>query len=284
VQHDVVRAQMAYRATLWQVREMSLTPDDLLERSQWDFFWVPSDAVVVDRPELLYVSCSRDPHLNMVTRVRASAERLPALVDEVITAHRDTRSCWLVLSHRGPAPLEAQLSSAGYAPEHVHDAYTISPESYEKRSASAVVVERVDSMQRLQDSETVGREAFGKRGSSETDTARLQLALETCSGPNARVIRFVAYDAASGQPISAGGLNVYPNLHFGFLWGGGTVPDARGRGAYSAVVARRMDFARQRGLSLVGLYARIDTSAPIVAKQGFQRHGRMVYWERVARE
>ena len=74
------------------------------------------------------------------------------------------------------------------------------------------------------------------------------------------------------------GINIYPDLRFGFLWGGGTVPEARGRGAYSAVVARRMDHAKQIGLDLAGVYARIDTSSPIVARQGLERFGSMTYW------
>jgi len=30
----------------------------------------------------------------------------------------------------------------------------------------------------------------------------------------------------------------------------------------------------------MGLYARVETSGPIVAAQGFERHGHMVYFDR----
>lgn len=37
-----------------------MTPDDALERTQWDPFWIPDDCVCVDRPELGYLHSPRD--------------------------------------------------------------------------------------------------------------------------------------------------------------------------------------------------------------------------------
>ncbi len=102
--------------------------------------------------------------------------------------------------------------------------------------------------------------------------------LTQCAARDARVQRFVAY--LDGEPVSSGGVNLYPGLGFGFLWAGGTVPSARCRGAYSAVVAARVACAAARGVRFVGLYARVGTSSPIVAAQGFDSVGNMVYWDR----
>jgi GNAT superfamily N-acetyltransferase len=262
---------------------MSLTPSDVLERSQWDLFWAPRDAVVVDRPELLYISCPRDvPYLNMVARVRAGPDRLPSLVAEVVQAHAGRRSRWPVLHSRDRASLEAELDRAAYAPGQEHHVYVVAPRSYRRRPAPGIVVQRIGSIEQLRDSHRVRRAAFGEHESPEEDASELARELESCSGPGARVIRFVAYDAETRRPLSAGGINLLPALGFGFLWGGGTMPDARGRGAYSAVLAARINHALRAGLSLVGLFARVDTSAPVVARQGFSRHARMVYWDRPA--
>lgn len=56
------------------------------------------------------------------------------------------------------------------------------------------------------------------------------------------------------------------------LWLGGaaTVPEHRGRGIYSALVARRVADARARGYRAAIIHAMKDTSAPICAKQGFR--------------
>jgi GNAT superfamily N-acetyltransferase len=75
-------------------------------------------------------------------------------------------------------------------------------------------------------------------------------------------------------------MNVHAGL--GFLWGGGTLPEARGRGAYRAVLAARMRRARELGLGWVGLQARADTSWPVVRRLGFQSDGSMVSWELAA--
>ncbi|MGB5545708.1 MAG: hypothetical protein WBM74_03980 [Polyangiales bacterium] len=44
--------------------------DQLMERTQWDLFFVPPDTRIVDRPELLYCATPRDiKHLNAVARL-----------------------------------------------------------------------------------------------------------------------------------------------------------------------------------------------------------------------
>lgn len=65
-----------------------------------------------------------------------------------------------------------------------------------------------------------------------------------------------------------------------FLWRGNTVPEARGQGVCSAVVAKRMQLLKEPGVSLAGLCAKADTSAPIGATQGFRSVGWMTYYER----
>jgi hypothetical protein len=67
------------------------------------------------------------------------------------------------------------------------------------------------------------------------------------------------------------------------LWGGGTVPDGRGRGAYRAVLAARAAHAAALGVGLLGVYAREGTSAPILERLGFRRGAAMTLWDRPAR-
>ncbi len=73
----------------------------------------------------------------------------------------------------------------------------------------------------------------------------------------------------------------HDELGLGFLWAGCTIPEARGHGFYSAVLAERVAWARARRLQWVGLYAVTTTSSPIVARRGFGRFGAMTYWERM---
>jgi len=133
-------------------------------------------------------------------------------------------------------------------------------------------------MQSLRDcTGVIGRAFPGGRAFTQME---LEHDLRNCTGPNARVQRFVAYDDKSGRPLSSGGMTLYPALGFGLLWAGGTIPEARGRGAYAAILGARIKRARELGFDYVGLYAMVNTSAPIVLRHGFRAYGSMTYWER----
>jgi hypothetical protein len=255
--------------------------EETIERTQWDFFWVPPDARVVDRPELLYVCCPRDvPMLNCVTRTRAVAAELPVLVEEVGLAHSSVCSRWLVRHALWARSLEPVLAAAGWAPAVATHACAVDVSEYRRRPAPNLEVRLVQSMSELRDSVWVIDQAFpgGLRYTEEQFAADLA----RCTGAAPRVYRFVAYAPRFHMPVATGGMTVFPELRFGYLWAGSTVPEARGRGAYSALVGARIDRARELGLSHVGLYAITHTSAPIVARQGFKRIGTMTYWERPA--
>lgn len=257
------------------LRAVSLGPNERLERSQWDFFWVPQDAEVRDEPEIAAVRCPRPlPHLNMVTRTRAQPDRLPALVPDIVSWLHRQQARWLVPDTFDTRPLEAALGDAGWSPVGHYEARAIRPASYARRAEGPYAIHRVQTLERLRHWVDVTNRAFG-REVTFTD-AELAEDLAACADPSGRVHRFVLY--REGEPVCSGGFNWYPDLRFVFLWAGGTVPEARGAGAYTALVARRIHRAGELGAEWVGVYAKDDTSAPIVARQGFERVGRMSYW------
>jgi hypothetical protein len=249
-----------------------VNPDELnrrMERTQWDFFWVDDQARVVDRADVAYTVSTRNrPFLNCVYRTRSA--RLGELVSEVRRAHEGRSSRWLVYdTSDSPRDLEASLRAAGYEPEHEHMTCVIDP-SDAPSHAPQCEVRQVRTMSELDDALVVLARAFDL-GPEEQDRDRL---LAACTGPGARVTRFVAY--VGGAPASSGGINVYPELRAAYLWGGGTVPELRGRGAYAAVLSARLVHARLRGIDVAGIYARTTSAAPIVLRLGFRQVGRMV--------
>lgn len=258
-----------------------MTVDEALQRAMWDMFWLPADAEAVSRPEVLYVRCPRDvPGLNSVLRVRADTRQLPALIDEVVEAHRNVCSRWCLTPRDGGPVLTQALAAAGYTLTTHHHGYSLEVDTPRPAVPASIEVRRVETMAQLDDALEVKHRAFEMRAS--TTLAERRGFLDDCTGPTARVVRFVAYDRERGAAISAGGLTIHRGLDLGFLWAGATVPEARGRGAYTAVVSARVAFARRAGLRWVGLFARRNTSAPIVASQGFTRHGPMDFWVRPA--
>jgi GNAT superfamily N-acetyltransferase len=82
------------------------------------------------------------------------------------------------------------------------------------------------------------------------------------AGPTVRVLADV-----DGEPASCAGVSVIDGV--ARLWGGATVPELRGRGAYRAVLRERLRIARERGATLALVKGRVDTSGPILSRAGF---------------
>jgi GNAT superfamily N-acetyltransferase len=75
---------------------------------------------------------------------------------------------------------------------------------------------------------------------------------------------------ADGAPVCAGRLELERGTEFAGIWGAGTVPEWRGRGIYTALVAHRAAVARRAGFR----YLRVDASPdsePILRRNGFSR-------------
>ena len=74
------------------------------------------------------------------------------------------------------------------------------------------------------------------------------------------------YDPAEGDPDGG----IPPGTEFAGLWGGGTLPEWRGRGIYRALVRYRAELAAQRGYRYLTVDASPD-SRPILERLGFIR-------------
>jgi GNAT superfamily N-acetyltransferase len=81
-----------------------------------------------------------------------------------------------------------------------------------------------------------------------------------------RVVVFQDGEAAAG-----GGCGIVGQV--ARLWGGGTRPAFRGRGAYRALLAARIALARDRGATLALVKGRVETSGPILRRAGFTAYG-----------
>lgn len=57
------------------------------------------------------------------------------------------------------------------------------------------------------------------------------------------------------------------------LWGGAVVPEARRRGVYRALLQERFRYAAEHGARLALVKARVDSSAPILRRAGFEKVG-----------
>jgi len=80
---------------------------------------------------------------------------------------------------------------------------------------------------------------------------------------------YLAYVPERAEPVAWSALMHVPNSSIVVLSGAATLPNFRGRGIYTAMVARRLADARAAGAEAAIIQAVRDTSAPICVKNGF---------------
>lgn len=75
---------------------------------------------------------------------------------------------------------------------------------------------------------------------------------------------------AGGVPVCAARADFHVGTDFASLWGGGTLPEWRGRGIYRAMVSHRARLAAERGYRYLRTDA-LPASRPILERLGFVR-------------
>ena len=113
----------------------------------------------------------------------------------------------------------------------------------------------------------IGADVFGDSMPPEAEIAaevgRAQTDSESGSGS------VVAY--LDGVPVGCGGLSLVDGV--ARLWGGAVRDEARGRGAYRAVLGARLRRGVERGATMALVKGRIQTSGPILRRAGFDVYG-----------
>ncbi|MFI1015573.1 GNAT family N-acetyltransferase [Streptomyces sp. NPDC020965] len=168
---------------------------------------------------------------------------------------------WKLYGHDRPGDLGARLRAAGFTPEP--------PET--------LMVAEIGELS------TVPALPDGVRLADVTDPAGVELMVEANErafgtslpwmrdrllGSLGRETVVLTVALAGELPVSAARMELYPDTCFAGLWGGGTVPDWRGRGIYRALVAHRARTAADRGYRFLQVDAS-DESRPILRRLGF---------------
>ncbi|MGH2491048.1 MAG: GNAT family N-acetyltransferase [Candidatus Limnocylindria bacterium] len=89
---------------------------------------------------------------------------------------------------------------------------------------------------------------------------------------------YFAYVDGGDQPVGWSYLVYLPDSPIVLLGGAATLPEHRGRGIYSALVAKRLADARAEGRRAAVIQAVRSTSAPIAAKLGFREVGALEFY------
>jgi len=259
-------------------------PTVLRAATEWS--WVPPDAecVVTD------VTLTRWPAwaqgrvvLTGLASARAPEDVLRDAVDQARAWGSDTLGVWVSAS--STPDLTDLLLARGARLEDTVDVLArglepdVEPGSRETPPHEGrLVVRRVTDVDGLRDADRVDTAVWDQH---PLDDDRLADAARTLRADDSREIRVVAYQ--DGEPVASAGVTLAAAPRPGLgtvarLWGAGTVPDRRGRGAYRAVLEERLRLSAGAGASLALVKGRVSTSARVLRKAGFERYGEEHYY------
>jgi hypothetical protein len=172
---------------------------------------------------------------------------------------------WKYYGHDTPIDLPERLAAAGFEAEDEEDVLVL---PLDEASLAAfgdggeheirIVREERDLVDYAEVSREIGRH--------NVEEERRALALKLKENPDEMSIHIAYVD---GEPVACGRVYFRPGGPYAELAGGRTKTTHRRRGLFTALVASRLQEARDRGRTHAFVDA-LPTSAPILRKQGFQ--------------
>jgi hypothetical protein len=247
-----------------------LDADDVLAAAR-RWIWVPAgtpDVTTDDYRLTHYPSCSS---------VQWSRTRrdVAAVAAEVVAAARDagaTRVRWWVTDRTEPADTADRLRTLGF--EHVETvevlARPLTGDAFDHGEVSdGVEVVEVRDEETLRTASRLGADVFDWPPPTEAELAEELAQIRAAAGDAWQARRYLAL--VDGSPAATAGATVDGDALR--LWGGSTLPALRRRGAYRALVARRLADAGSTGARFAIVKAVDDTSSPILRRLGFVAYG-----------
>jgi len=252
--------------------EHELRDEVLAAAAAW--VWTPYDATVATSDDVSVVV-----YQGKGTVQRAYGDDSARLVAQALRLTGANGGDAVVFSvHPGTVPgdLGDELTRRGseIVGEHDISAYDLSRGLPELDVPGDITVERVDTAAQLAEVYPIAAAVFGQPiASPEFQAAEAEeLAAQVAPNGGRTIFRYLV--RIDGVPVGAAGLTVEEGV--AKLWGAGVLAEARGRGAYRALLAARLTQAAALGARFALVKARIGTSSPILRKAGFVVYGREV--------
>lgn len=223
-------------------------------------------ATVVDEHRF-HAAVSSDGTWIGVSRLRLEADEVGRVVEEIASFAPDACTTWVIGPSATPHDIVRRLSEAGCRPPDPPNEPTVTALAAE---SEPLTLERVD----IRPIETfaqflTGLEIVLASSSYPADAA----ARERADAPKTYARRltraggeWLAY--LNGTAVAYGGVIAGPRGLY--LAGAATLPHARGRGCYRALIRARWDDAVRRGTPALVVHAQ-ETSRPILEAVGFER-------------
>ena len=220
--------------------------------------------VLTDRYCLLFGPSATS---TLVCRVRLDPDAVPETIHEVraeIARHEHTQAIWRVGSSATPVDLVDRLVAHGFVPSEVpglEQHLTSMVLTDEPPQVAGVEVRRVANPDELALASSISATTLGEEREEEDWEA--QFAAEQASDRPRVYLAFV-----DGAAVGAARALVEDGLPAVMLISGGVLAEARGRGAYRALVRTRWEDAVEAGMPALVVHAGA-MSRPILERVGF---------------
>lgn len=220
----------------------------------------PYDQRIVTDRYVLWMGRGDEPGWNVAQRFRLSEDEIDAVREEIHGRLRErgrTACTWEVGTHATPANLVEQLLARGLVDDEPTPLAVgmVLSEPPAETPPGEVEVRRTASAEERLASARIAAIAFGGPEPAE--------APPPADDPNN--VEYLAY--VDGRPVARASASF--GEHGVTLFGGSTLPEARGRGAYRALVAARWEDAVARGTPVLVTQAS-PMSRPILGRLGFR--------------
>jgi GNAT superfamily N-acetyltransferase len=204
------------------------------------------------------------PLANLAGDARFSDLEADALIQKVRDRYGKMAFGWVTGPSTRPADLPDRLAAAGIAHADSLAGMAVTDLALAMRANPNARVEEATWAEALAQSDMMGR-AYG----IPTEVARFFNEVLAACADRIKSRGYFAY--LDGTAPAAWSFLVYlPDSPIVLLGGAATLPEHRGHGLYTALVARRLADARADGRTAAVIQADRATSAPICAKLGFK--------------
>jgi hypothetical protein len=218
----------------------------------------PSDERIANDRYVLWMGRGDEPGWNVAQRFRLEADEIEEVrteLHEILRARGRTGLTWEVGTHATPVDLVERLRALGLVDDErtllaVGMVLTEPP----AHASEGIEVRRAETPDEHLASARIAAIAFGMPEPAE-------------ARPENDPLNVVYLAYADGEPVARASASF--GEHAVTLFGGSTLPEARGRGAYRALVAARWEDAVARGTPVLVTQAS-PMSRPILARLGFR--------------
>jgi hypothetical protein len=248
-------------------------PEDVVAAASRAWNWVPPNATKVETDEYLLLRMPEWFGIGLeLMRLDPGPER-PAgeVLDEVLERAREFGlpevNCWVKL-HNDPSLHDVFQQRGGVLDETLDVfALDLAGGAPDLEVPGALELRWATDPDTMRDNLRVGAEVFGDSMPPDDELlAEVERARQDANAGSGSVVAYL-----DGVAVGCGGLSLVDGV--ARLWGGAVLEEARGRGAYRAVLDARLHRGVECGATMALVKGRVQTSGPILRRAGFEVYG-----------